>query len=248
MNRRWTEFSPPIEYFFPRSKLPTLKCLKSPKPNFAGRTTIALFRSDEGMTTRIVDLRHSERTVHVIFLPLNVCLTLDQQHDRGAPTESPRVKCIDGLIVPDNSPKESGEVCMPIQAIRSDEPRLYKTAGSRFFPCELRRTIQPVSVEPCPIRDNRIRPDLSSNLHQLPSKLGRIVGDLASVRFDRLLLVRLRERIDTDEPACDGKESRDALHARHFSPCARWVASANEQAAPRMNSFGAGCGQTLFYL
>ena len=84
---------------------------------------IALFRSDEGTTTLIVDLELSDRAVQVIFLPVNVCLTLDQQHDRGAPTRLPGVKWVDGLIVRDNSPSKSGRVCMPVEAVRSDEVR-----------------------------------------------------------------------------------------------------------------------------
>ena len=73
------------------------------------------------MTKLIVDLESSQRTIQIIFLAVNVCLTLDQQHDRGTSTESPRMKWIDGLIVRDNSPGESAKVCMTVQTIRPRE-------------------------------------------------------------------------------------------------------------------------------
>ncbi|WP_353072400.1 hypothetical protein [Tunturiibacter gelidiferens] len=52
----------------------------------------------------IVDLWPSDQAVQVIFLSVNVCLTFDQQHNRRAPTGPPRVKWINGLIVPTTLP------------------------------------------------------------------------------------------------------------------------------------------------
>ncbi|MBB5341524.1 hypothetical protein [Tunturiibacter gelidoferens] len=48
--------------------------------------------------------------------------------------------------------------------------------GSRLYPKEL------VSIEHCPIQSNRNRPDLSSNLHQLPFEFHRIVGEAPARR------------------------------------------------------------------
>ena len=44
---------------------------------WAERADNPLFRSDEGTTTLIINLEPSDQTVQVIFLPMNVCLTLD---------------------------------------------------------------------------------------------------------------------------------------------------------------------------